>query len=109
MIIYLSHSKGLHMDIQKIAEQFAIHGDVMRITKINKGYINQTYKVETLLWKFKKKSDILILVMQCVLSLSGVKMVRWRSNQKNIFQNLTYCVKFCYFFNICVLVFCFFL
>ncbi len=36
------------MELRKIAEQFAIHGKVTCITKINKGYINQTYKVETL-------------------------------------------------------------
>ena len=33
---------------QRIAEQFAIRGDVTKITQINKGYINRTYKVETL-------------------------------------------------------------
>ena len=36
------------MELQKIAEQFAIQGDITGIEKINKGYINQTYKVQTL-------------------------------------------------------------
>ena len=35
-------------EIQNIAEQFAIRGDVTKITQINKGYINRTYKVETI-------------------------------------------------------------
>ena len=35
-------------EVQNIAEKFAIRGDVTRITQINKGYINRTYKVETL-------------------------------------------------------------
>lgn len=35
-------------EIQKIAEQFAIRGNVTNITQINKGYVNRTYKVETL-------------------------------------------------------------
>ena len=35
-------------EVQNIAEQFAIRGDVKKITQINKGYINRTYKVETL-------------------------------------------------------------
>ena len=35
-------------EIQNIAEKFAIRGDIKRITQINKGYINRTYKVETL-------------------------------------------------------------
>lgn len=35
-------------EIQNIAEQFAIRGDIKKITQINKGYINRTYKVETL-------------------------------------------------------------
>lgn len=36
------------MNLHNIAKQFAIHGSITSITKINKGYINQTYKVETL-------------------------------------------------------------
>ncbi len=35
-------------EIQNIAEKFAIRGDITSITQINKGYINRTYKVETL-------------------------------------------------------------
>jgi len=35
-------------ELQNIAEQFAIRGDITSITQINKGYINRTYKVETL-------------------------------------------------------------
>ena len=35
-------------EVQNIAEKFAIRGDVKKITQINKGYINRTYKVETL-------------------------------------------------------------
>ena len=35
-------------EVQNIAEQFAIRGDVTKITQINKGYINRTYRVETL-------------------------------------------------------------
>ncbi len=35
-------------ELQNIVDQFAIRGDVTKITQINKGYINRTYKVETL-------------------------------------------------------------
>ena len=35
-------------EIQNVAEQFAIRGDVRKITPIKKGYINRTYRVETL-------------------------------------------------------------
>ena len=35
-------------ELQNIAEQFAIRGDITSITQINKGYINRTYRVETL-------------------------------------------------------------
>ena len=35
-------------EIQNVAEQFAIRGDVRKITAIKKGYINRTYRVETL-------------------------------------------------------------
>lgn len=35
-------------ELQKIIDQFAIHGAVTNITQINKGYINRTYYVETL-------------------------------------------------------------
>ena len=35
-------------DIQNVVEQFAIRGDVTGIAQINMGYINQTYRVETL-------------------------------------------------------------
>jgi hypothetical protein len=34
--------------LQSVAERFAIQGKVIGITPINKGYINRTYKVETL-------------------------------------------------------------
>lgn len=34
--------------LQSVAERFAIQGKVISITPINKGYINRTYKVETL-------------------------------------------------------------
>lgn len=35
-------------EIQRIVNKFAIRGDVTSITQINKGYINRTYRVETL-------------------------------------------------------------
>ncbi len=35
-------------ELQNIAEKFAIRGDITNIVQINKGYINRTYKVETL-------------------------------------------------------------
>lgn len=35
-------------ELQRIIDQFAIHGNVTKITQINKGYINRTYYVETL-------------------------------------------------------------
>ena len=35
-------------ELQNIAEQFAIRGDITSITQINKGYINRTYRVETM-------------------------------------------------------------
>ena len=34
--------------IQRVAEQFAIRGTVQKITQIKRGYINQTYHIETL-------------------------------------------------------------
>ena len=34
--------------LKHLAERFVIHGTVTNITQINKGYINQTYRVETL-------------------------------------------------------------
>ena len=41
-------SAGPINELQNIVEQFAIRGDVTSITQINKGYINRTYRVETL-------------------------------------------------------------
>lgn len=35
-------------ELQRIVDRFAIRGDVTSITQINKGYINRTYRVETL-------------------------------------------------------------
>lgn len=35
-------------EIKNIADKFAIRGSITGITQINKGYINQTYRVETL-------------------------------------------------------------
>ncbi len=35
-------------DIQRIIRQFAIRGEARRITQIKKGYINQTYQIETI-------------------------------------------------------------
>ena len=35
-------------ELQKIIDQFAIHGTVTHISQINKGYINRTYYIETL-------------------------------------------------------------
>ena len=35
-------------ELQNIVEKFAIRGNITSITQINKGYINRTYKVETL-------------------------------------------------------------
>lgn len=35
-------------ELQHIASQFAIRGEITAIVRINKGYINQTYRVETL-------------------------------------------------------------
>lgn len=35
-------------ELQNIVDQFAIRGDMTSITQINKGYINRTYRVETL-------------------------------------------------------------
>ncbi len=35
-------------DLQRIVDKFAIRGEVTSITQINKGYINRTYRVETL-------------------------------------------------------------
>ncbi len=35
-------------ELQNIVEQFAIRGEATAITQINKGYINRTYRVETL-------------------------------------------------------------
>ena len=41
-------SAGPINELQNIAEKFAIRGDITSITQINKGYINRTYRVETL-------------------------------------------------------------
>lgn len=35
-------------DIRNIVKKFCIHGEITKIEKINKGYINRTYKIETL-------------------------------------------------------------
>lgn len=35
-------------DIQRVARQFQINGEITDIVRINKGYINQTYRVRTL-------------------------------------------------------------
>ena len=35
-------------EIQRVARQFMIHGEIQKITQMNAGYINRTYKVETL-------------------------------------------------------------
>ena len=35
-------------DLQRIVDQFAIRGDVTSIIQINKGYINRTFRIETL-------------------------------------------------------------
>lgn len=35
-------------ELQRVVDQFAIRGDVTSITQINKGYINRTFRVETL-------------------------------------------------------------
>jgi len=42
------HQAGPINELQNVAEQFAIRGEITAITQINKGYINRTYKVETL-------------------------------------------------------------
>ena len=33
--------------LSAIAKQFEIHGDIVSITRLNKGYINQTFRIET--------------------------------------------------------------
>lgn len=43
-----NRSSGPINELQRVTEQFAIRGDVTSIVQINKGYINRTYKVETL-------------------------------------------------------------
>ena len=35
-------------DLQRIARQFMIHGEITKIEQMNAGYINRTYRVETL-------------------------------------------------------------
>jgi len=35
-------------ELKDITEEFIIHGDITSITQLNKGYINRTYRVETL-------------------------------------------------------------
>ena len=52
-IVPLTPEKGTTLalpinEIKYIAEQFAIHGRVTAISQINKGYINQTYRIQTL-------------------------------------------------------------
>ena len=52
-VVPLTQEKGTTLalpinEIKYIAEQFAIHGHVTSITQINKGYINQTYRIQTL-------------------------------------------------------------
>jgi len=41
-------SGGPINELQNIVDKFAIRGDITSITQINKGYINRTYRVETL-------------------------------------------------------------
>ena len=43
-----NHSAAPINELQNVADKFAIRGDITSITQINKGYINRTYKVETL-------------------------------------------------------------
>ncbi len=52
-VLPLTQEKGVTLalpinEIKYIAEQFAIHGRVTGISQINKGYINQTYRIQTL-------------------------------------------------------------
>ena len=52
-VVPLTQEKGVTLalpinEIKYIAEQFAIHGRVTGISQINKGYINQTYRIQTL-------------------------------------------------------------
>ena len=42
------YSAGPINELQNIVEKFAIRGEMTSITQINKGYINRTYRVETL-------------------------------------------------------------
>ena len=35
-------------NLQNVVKKFLIHGKITKIEKVNKGYINSTYKVETL-------------------------------------------------------------
>lgn len=35
-------------ELQRLIHKFAVHGEVTKVTQINKGYINRTYKIETL-------------------------------------------------------------
>ncbi len=42
------YASGPINELQNIIDQFAIRGTVTNITQINKGYINRTYRVETL-------------------------------------------------------------
>lgn len=50
--LHLVWERGQHQtpinELQSIAEQFAIRGQITSITQLNKGYINRTYRVETL-------------------------------------------------------------
>jgi len=36
------------LEIRQIAKKFRIHGDIINVEQIKKGYINRTYKIETL-------------------------------------------------------------
>jgi len=58
-------------DIRKVAEQFFIRGDITDIKHINKGYINNTYRVETL----SENNHVHQYVLQRV--------------NTNVFQNIT--------------------
>ena len=34
--------------LKNVVKNFRIHGEIVKIEKVNKGYINSTYRVETL-------------------------------------------------------------
>ena len=72
-------------DLQRIVNQFFIHGEVTSITKVNKGYINRTYKVET----FSKNNHVHQYLLQRINTNVFPNINALMSNFQNTTEHLS--------------------